>query len=149
MDSYLVKPIEVAQLYEAVEAAGSPMRAGSGGAAAPVLDVETALRRVGGDRNLLSEVARLLREDAPGMMRDIADALGREDARILERAAHRLKGSLGVLSAVPAADAALAVERAAKEGDLIGAALAREELEREMGRLAPELDRVVEGALAS
>jgi CheY-like chemotaxis protein/HPt (histidine-containing phosphotransfer) domain-containing protein len=150
MDSYLVKPIDAALLFETVESAASAAREGAGGASpAPVLDAEAALQRVGGDPGLLSEVARLLREDAPGAMRDIADALERRDGRALERAAHRLKGSLGLLSAAPAADAALALERDAREGDFVRAALAHESLRREMERLAPELDCVVEGAAAS
>ena len=148
MDAYLVKPVEASALYDAIETvAGS---AGSDDEEHPVeeapaisaISIETALRRVGDDRALLSEIVRLFREDSPGMLADIGGALDRRDARGLERAAHRIKGSLGVIAASPAADAALELEQLARSGDFDAAEAAWARLGSEIERLAPELEAI-------
>ena len=71
------------------------------------------LNRVGGDPELLSEIVRLFREDASRILSEIEEALDRADSVALERAAHRFKGSLGVLAARRAGDAVLVLERIA------------------------------------
>jgi len=113
-----------------------------------VFDVADALARIEGDRELLVEVVGLFRRDCPKMLEDIRDAISRCDASNLEREAHKLKGSLGALSAKSAAGAAQKLETIGKRGDLADAAAACRLLEAEMTRLEPELESLVKGRVA-
>ena len=148
MDDYVCKPISQQALFEAIE------RVTKGGAApaAPdtvrsdrVLDVEVALARIDGDRELLEEVAGMFRRDCPKMLEDIRDAIAHADTKTLEREAHKLKGALGALCAQPAADAAQKLELIGRRGDLTDAAAAGQLLEAELARLNPELVALVKG----
>ena len=58
------------------------------------LDRQLALSRVGGDHELLSEIAILFLEDGPRAVAQIQQAIEQGDARRLESAAHALKGSV-------------------------------------------------------
>lgn len=82
-----------------------------------VFDREAMLERVGGDAALLEEVLDLYREDGPGMVDAVRDAVAGDDPSMLERAAHSLKGALLNLSAEAAAREASGLERAARAGD--------------------------------
>jgi CheY-like chemotaxis protein len=154
MNSYLVKPVEAKALYRALEAAASAEMVlddaepdSTGPPAAPVVDLDEALRRVGGDYELLAELAHLFREDTPGIMAEIAAALAAADAHALAPLAHRLKGSLGALAAHPAAAEALALERAAGEGELGPATEIWNRLSRELDRLVAELAALESGVV--
>ena len=59
-----------------------------------VLDRALALSRVGGDEDLLREIAGLFLDDYPNLVEKIKQALAANDARGLERASHSLKGSV-------------------------------------------------------
>jgi HPt (histidine-containing phosphotransfer) domain-containing protein len=104
-----------------------------------ILNLAVALERVGGDRELLEEVATVFLSTAPDLIRQIREAVASRDAAKLQRAAHTLKGSLGNFAAQAACDAALRLEERGRSGNLdgVGEALAR--LEEEMRRLLPIL----------
>lgn len=57
-----------------------------------VLDVDASLRRLGGDRNILIELAKMFAEDSPGLVDAIEQGI--EQARYSDagRAAHSLRG---------------------------------------------------------
>jgi HPt (histidine-containing phosphotransfer) domain-containing protein len=57
-----------------------------------VLDLDAALKRLGGDRNILIELAKMFAEDTPGLL--AAMEQGIEQARYPDagRAAHSLRG---------------------------------------------------------
>ena len=74
------------------------------------LDRSLALSRVGGDVELLQEIAQLFLEDAPNMLAAIDLALRSGDAHALERAAHSLKGSVSNFGAQCAYEAAFSLE---------------------------------------
>jgi HPt (histidine-containing phosphotransfer) domain-containing protein len=74
------------------------------------LDHELALSRVGGDAELLHELAELFLEEYPRLMADLHAALERGDANGVERAAHGLKGSVASLGGVTAMELARDVE---------------------------------------
>jgi hypothetical protein len=61
-----------------------------------LLDRELALTRVGGDAELLKEIASLFLEDYPLSLAELRDALARGDATKVERTAHGLKGSVSI-----------------------------------------------------
>ena len=145
MDGYVTKPVEAENLYATIERIAPGLReeekiAPPSSAVSPILDARTALSRVGGDPRLLAELARLFCEDRPRILADLKEAVDRADSTRIERAAHRLKGSLSTLAATRAAGAAGTLEGMGRSGDLARIAEAWREMEREMERLEPELD---------
>ena len=159
MDGYVSKPIRADRLVEVVEEvvgqwrtphlsphdAEDPARRQDD--TAGVLDMAEALERVGGDRQLLREMAQLFLDECPGLVSSVRQALTDLDADAAAGAAHSLKGSVGTFGAHAAHEAALAVETAAREGDLPGAQEAFADLAVEVSRLVPALTGLVaEGA---
>ena len=108
-----------------------------------ILDLTQALERVGGDRELLGEIAALFLEDAPDLLRRMREALSKGDAYRLERSAHALKGSVSNFGAKRVYDAALALEMDARKQELVAAPAHFEMLEKSLNALQPELAAVV------
>jgi CheY-like chemotaxis protein/HPt (histidine-containing phosphotransfer) domain-containing protein len=96
-------------------------------------DLQIALARVEGDRELLRKMVRAFAAQADKLLAEIHTAVARGDAAALERAAHKLKGSLGNFGARSAAEKALRLEILGRGGDLTGADVASAELEQEIG----------------
>ena len=103
------------------------------------LNKAVALERVGGDLELLQEIAQLFLEHSPALVDEMRTALGNGDAKSLERAAHNLKGSVSNFGAEAAQQAALRLEVIARKCDLPAATEAFQQLECELGQLRPEL----------
>jgi len=76
-----------------------------------VLDLELALSRVGGDQQLLREIAVLFIEDCPRAFAEIQESVAARDAAKLENAAHALKGSVSNFGARDAVAAAFRLEQ--------------------------------------
>jgi CheY-like chemotaxis protein len=117
MDGYLTKPIRIAEVHavleawlpeRALDAVQAPVDPREGGAfaregsmptpspsslAAQVLDIESALRQLDGDRELFREALTAFLRLAPTLVDELAAALSQGDADALQRAAHSLKGS--------------------------------------------------------
>jgi two-component system sensor histidine kinase/response regulator len=74
------------------------------------IDRQVALSRVGGDAELLKEIAQLFIDDYPRALEDIRQAADRGDAKSLERSAHGLKGSVANFGAPSAVEAARKLE---------------------------------------
>ena len=104
-----------------------------------ILNLAAALERVGGDQELLEEVAQLFLDTSPDLLTEIGRAVVARDARALERSAHTLKGSVGNFGADAAFQAALRLEKIGRSGDLMGVDEAYRALEAEMERLRPAL----------
>jgi CheY-like chemotaxis protein/HPt (histidine-containing phosphotransfer) domain-containing protein len=145
MDRYISKPIQAAQLLQAlaeVLPGAAPAAAAPAPAAPPVemlLDPETALERAGGDEALLAELAELFRAEAPERLAEIRAAITRQDAVALARAAHTLKGAAAVFGAAGAVEAARELEAMGRGGDLAGAAAAADRLADILESLKPAL----------
>jgi CheY-like chemotaxis protein len=151
MDDYLTKPIRAEALVTYVERLTmaddmKPSTEQGNQTPAPaghVLDLQEALDRVDGDRDLLSEIANLFLADADEMMDVVRQAVEAQDGPALHRAAHRLKGSVLTFAAAPAADAALALELLGRDGQVGSAPEAFKRLELEIGRLVSALTPLV------
>lgn len=113
---------------------------------APALDKEVALSRVGGDLELLQEIAQLFIEDSSRMLSEIRTAVEMRDATKLDRSAHALKGCVSNFGAQQLYDAALTLERMGRGGDLAGVDPAFRSLEREVHRLEGDLQALLAGA---
>ena len=104
------------------------------------LDESVALNRVGGDLELLREVVGLFLDDYPQSLEKIRDAVGRGDHAGLERHAHSLKGAVSTFGANEAFEAALALEKQGRGGDLTSALNGLSRLEHALLALRPELE---------
>ncbi len=146
MDAYVTKPVRVPELMSMIESVipgGSCMNVDTTQAAEQQLrqlDEAVALSRVGGDRGLLREVVELFLDDYPGVLDKIRAAVSSRDANALEHHAHSLKGSVSTFGAQGAFDAALALERKGRSGDLSGLEEGLGQLENALVTLRPELE---------
>ena len=104
-----------------------------------VLDRAIALDRVGGDEELLREIAALFLEECPVMLSAAREAVEQSDARKLERAAHAFRGSAANLGAERARAAAHELEMMGRSGSMEHAQQTFLALEREVEALKPEL----------
>jgi PAS domain S-box-containing protein len=108
-----------------------------------VFDRAAALDRVGGDLELLIELAGMFMEDYPQLLAEIEGALRNGDSDALRQSAHTLKGAVGNFSAQNAYDAAYALEQIGRSGDLSDATGAYRVLKQELERLQPLLGALV------
>ncbi|HEV8039105.1 MAG TPA: Hpt domain-containing protein [Bryobacteraceae bacterium] len=104
------------------------------------LDEAVALSRVGGDFELLREVVGLFLDDYPQSLEMIRKAVAAGDQNSLEQHAHSLKGSVSTFGAQEAFDAALALEKQGRTGDLTEAPEGLRRLEEALSALRPELE---------
>lgn len=104
-----------------------------------VLDRATALARVGGDHDLLKEIAALFLDEYPRALDEMHQALAHGDAKMLERSAHGLKGSVANFGARAAVDAAFQLEQLGHGCKLDQAPKALAALERALACLHAEL----------
>ena len=116
MDDYLPKPIHLTQLKDALLRVAHLPPARIEATGYGLLDRNRVLEQVGHDRQLLSELVDLFREDSAERLADAHHAADREDAEALERSAHALKGMIANFAAQPAYEAALKLELAARHG---------------------------------
>jgi CheY-like chemotaxis protein len=161
MDGYIAKPVHLAELYQAVEElsrrSGSATAAANTGdtaviapdrssrASALPLDWQQALDQLEGNDALLRHMVQLFLEECPKRLRDIHNAITQANASQLQRAAHTLKGSAGILAAGPVVAAALQLETMGRAGELRHAADAWGALEVAMAQLLPALEALTRG----
>lgn len=105
-----------------------------------VFDRNVALARVGGDVELLKEIAVLFLDDYPKSLSELHQAVESGDARRLERTAHGLKGSVSNFGARPAVDAALQLETMGRAQKLAEVEQVLRTLELALAALRPELE---------
>ncbi len=149
MDGYLAKPIQGEDLLDAIENFGqSPKVAEVATTAKPreqePIDTASALARVEGDVELLKEMVALFLKELPELLTTLREAVTAGNARAVERAAHKLKGSVGNFAAPPAFEAALKLEVMGRTGSLSEAEPAYGALEKEIKRLKSALANLSE-----
>jgi HPt (histidine-containing phosphotransfer) domain-containing protein len=151
MDSYVAKPIQARELFEAIEGLASLARpeVPEGRPTDAGFDPSAALSRVGGDAGLLKELAEMFVRECPGWMAEVRTALTQGDAVRVRRAAHTLKGAVGTFAAQAALEAALRLEALGRAGDLAGAEGAWSALEEAVRDLTPALAAFAEAGVAT
>ena len=105
-----------------------------------VFDKSVALSRVGGDADLLKEIAILFLDDYPKSLIELREAIKTGDARRVERTAHGLKGSVSNFGARPAVDAAGQLETMGRTQKLVEVEQVLHSLEIALAALRPELE---------
>jgi len=134
------EPEDLFQVIDEVMRPGEPTGASAQDADA-AFNGNAVVSRVGGDRALLAKLIDMFRDESPRALREIREAVEHQDGARLERAAHKLRGSLITFGADLAAQAALALETSAREGRLGGLAPHADKLEREIQRLIAAFDQ--------
>jgi HPt (histidine-containing phosphotransfer) domain-containing protein len=104
-----------------------------------------ALARVGGDEELLSEIAEIFLDQCPEALSEVRAAVESKDPVTLQEAAHSLKGSVGNFGAKDAFDAALRLEMMGRQQNLTDSTAALADLERALENLQPQLSKLVSG----
>jgi HPt (histidine-containing phosphotransfer) domain-containing protein len=104
----------------------------------PVMDVKTAVERLGSEK-LLRKVAGVFQANAAKHAADIEEAIAAGDSKKLEMAAHTLVSSMAYLSAADASAAAMKLEHMGRDGVTEGRQAAYEALMLEIDRLAEAL----------
>lgn len=143
MDEYLTKPIRGEALISHVERLAMATDPSSSQGASPTFNLDEALQRVHGDRDLLAEIAGIFLSDAPAMVADVVAAVNAGNADEVSRTAHRLKGSILTFGAPGAAGAAMTLEANGRAGDLSTAHADAQCLSAEVDRLREGLERLV------
>jgi len=103
------------------------------------IDAEALKNRVDGDLDLLRDLAALFAEEAPRLLGQIELAIQQGSATELEKASHKMKGSVLQFSAAQAAAAALELEQKGKSGSVAGAGAMLDRLREEIALLEEAL----------
>jgi len=156
MDAYVTKPLCVEELFKVIARvlpvagelvavpANNGTPAANGRPTEAAFDLTTALARVEGDRKLLGKMIGLYFAQAKKLLPEIRGAGERGDGKALERAAHKLNGSLGGFGAKLAVEAALRLEIMGRDGEFTRAGEASEDLEHEVACLRETLTTFTE-----
>ncbi len=145
MDDYLTKPFKTSQLFIAVERGLETASVGESNGA-QVLNWEALMERIDGDRDLVRQLVTVFHAETPPLVQAIRTAVERADSASIGRAAHRLRGTLTTLGAEAASEPALRLEVLSRERNLTLAPEILTELQTELDRLEPELNRFAERA---
>jgi PAS domain S-box-containing protein len=151
MDGYVTKPVrpdelfdEMARCLARIAPLSQPVRTAptpelQTPVTDPVFDPTALLEHVEGDRELLAEIVRLFLQESPQQLAELRRAAEGGEIATFTRAAHTLKGTLGIFAASGPYAAALALEKMGRDGDLSRAAEGCRKLENEVDRLRPLL----------
>ncbi|MFT4174173.1 MAG: PAS domain S-box protein [Rhodocyclaceae bacterium] len=145
MDGYLTKPILsdqlASELARVVPRATPqiPLRSGNGGPTVPVFDRAWMLNQIGGDVDLMHEVARIFVADSVRIAQTLRDGLAQNNLDGIYASAHTAKGAVGNFGAKETVAAAIALERACKAQELDKLPALIDALLREMKRLTDAL----------
>jgi CheY-like chemotaxis protein len=124
MDDFIAKPIRIAQVLRVIGDAtgtvvGHATMAGDSKARQEhvIVDWKHALDTVGGDHDLLRELAQVFVNEAASMLEDVVSAGNNRSAKDLRRSAHSIKGALNHLGAMHAAKIAYELEQLGEAED--------------------------------
>ena len=153
MDDYLTKPLRATELQRLVDhwsragrapilriqepTAGVPASAGS------ILELDAALERMQGDRELLIEASVLLLEDVPTLLAELARAVEGASLTGIRSRAHALKGAVSNVGATGMVSALRRLEQSAEQGDPEDLQEPWEHVREAWSRLQPALDKLV------
>jgi PAS domain S-box-containing protein len=142
MDAYVSKPMTATALYTAIDQLLGQESDQRSPIDEPAVDLSKALETVQGDQALLAELIQVFHQGYPAQMAEVREAITKWDDTRLERAAHILKGEVGLLGAQMAYHLADALETFGREGRIENAPRILQEFERELERIISFFDQV-------
>jgi CheY-like chemotaxis protein len=153
MDDFLTKPVQIDQLRLIIEDLMVPSQNKAPPlpppAAAVTLDCQTLLARVGGNAPALVEILDLVPGEVTKLLEELQDAVAKRDARLMQRAAHTLKGTFSSLSAANGREAAAQLESLAHNNELEHVDEAFRELQRQIAAILDAVEKVRQELLKS
>jgi len=130
MDTYLSKPVNVNELHKVLKEY-SPRK----NIEPCPIDIETALKFVGRDKDILKEVLGVfLDEDYPEQLKKLKNGISRQDAEVVKHAAHSIKGAVRSLGGVGPGNTAQHLEEMGRNNNLIEAQKTLLQLEQEISQ---------------
>jgi two-component system sensor histidine kinase/response regulator len=140
MDAYVSKPIEREVLFETIDRLtgySKETKLSDAGSRSydPVFDAGAVLDSLEGDSELMRDIAGIFLAQFPKHLEKIHAAVSNRDPKLLERAAHALKGTAANLLAQGVVEAASKLEEIGRAGSVAGCGEVLESLERELGKL--------------
>ncbi|HMJ50263.1 MAG TPA: response regulator, partial [Burkholderiales bacterium] len=149
MNDFVGKPYDVNELFSTLvrwlrhhpgEVVTVPAEVSREGAPTiPGVDVENALRRVGGSIKLYMTLLSRFRETQTDAVHRIKEAIGRAETDTAQREAHTLKGLAGSIGATELAQRAVTVENLLKTKEAAGLNQALANLEKSLSDLLANL----------
>ncbi|MFL6388279.1 MAG: Hpt domain-containing protein [Terriglobales bacterium] len=112
-------------------------------------DPDALWNRVHGDATLLRELADLFAVEVPGMLAGIEKAIKHGSPSDLEKASHKIKGSMLQFSAHAAADIAFELEERGRIGSMTSTASLLQKLRQEISGLQQTLHAMVRDRASS
>ena len=107
---------------------------------APILDLDALLESVGGDRELLDELAGTFAEEVPGWVATLRTAASSGDAPTLFRVAHGVNGAVSYFKASGVRQAAADLEAMGRESRLTDVSAAVDRVQVGLVELSTFLD---------
>jgi len=152
MDGYISKPIDDHELWQAIRslvpALATPARTEAErhhpASETGKYDKDEILGRVGGNVQLLCELAETFQQDCERLVAELREALAAEDGERICRAAHPLKGMIGFFTMGTAHRTAAELEQSGKQNDLSRARDTFDVLVREIEDIQTFLASVVD-----
>jgi two-component system sensor histidine kinase/response regulator len=155
MDDYVSKPIKPEVLYSVINKVARKSQSekeqkrtqpaqGSKRFFPKTFDLSSAMETVLGSEDLFHEIAGMFIENRPDYIAKIKEAITGNDAGILEREAHSLKGAVGNFGAKEAYELAYRLEKLGKERKMATAEQGLLNLERSLNELASEMKIVLQ-----
>jgi len=155
MDDYVSKPIKPEALYLVIDKVTrksksekeqkQPQPSQDSKTFSPkTFDLSGAMETVLGNKELFQEIAGIFIENCSDYIAKIKAGITENDAGILEREAHSLKGAVGNFGAKDAYAAAYRLEKLGEEGKMATAEEELSNLERALNELASEMKIVLQ-----
>jgi CheY-like chemotaxis protein/HPt (histidine-containing phosphotransfer) domain-containing protein len=155
MDDYVSKPINPETLFSVINKVARTSQSeeahqqtqpsqGSKTFSPTTFDLSNAMETVLGNKDLFREIAGMFLENCPDYIAKIKKGIAGNDAGILEREAHNLKGAIGSFSAGETYEAADRLEKLGKEGEMSAAAEVLSSLESVLNEFASEMKIVLQ-----
>ena len=91
---------------------------------------------------LTKEIINIYSEEYPKQLRELREAIEKNEAAAVGQVAHTIKGAVANFGANPAFEAAFNLEKIGKSEDLSSAVSAFDKLKQELERLEQELKRI-------
>jgi len=102
----------------------------------PILDLAALLDSVGGDRELLDELAGTFTAELPGWISELRAAVSNGDSDAVFRVAHGVRGAVGYFKATSIRQVAADLEAMGREGNLEMASTALDVLQGKLLELS-------------
>jgi CheY-like chemotaxis protein len=144
MDGYVAKPIQVEELFSEIDRLVPFARKKTGESTGPLKTMQRLGAKVAGspadeEAKFMAELAELFFQNCPESLAHIHEAVDQQDGNALERAAHKLKGSVSHFTTRGAFEIAQLLVEKGRQNNFSGAEEAIRDLEDEIENLRHKL----------